>query len=46
MANQPVIPRAIKELSFADAIIPLVTLVVLITGAIALFGLDVAAVIA
>jgi Na+:H+ antiporter, NhaC family len=40
MADQPVIPHAIKEPSLADAIIPLVTLVVLIAGAIALFGLD------
>jgi NhaC family Na+:H+ antiporter len=40
MADQPVIPRAIKEPSLTDAIIPLVMLVVLIGGAIALFGLD------
>ncbi len=33
-------PRNIKEPSYADAIIPAVTLVVLIAGAIFLFGLD------
>jgi hypothetical protein len=40
MADQPVIPRAINEASLANAIIPLVTLMVLIASAIALFSLD------
>jgi Na+:H+ antiporter, NhaC family len=33
-------PRRVRDPSLADAIIPLVTLVVLIAGSLALFGLD------
>jgi Na+:H+ antiporter, NhaC family len=40
MADQPVTPRSVKEPSYADAIIPAVTLIVLIAGAVLLFGLD------
>ena len=40
MADEPLTPRSIKEPSYADAIIPAVTLIVLIAGAIFLFGLD------
>ena len=40
MADESLTPRKIKEPSYADAIIPAVTLVVLIAGAIFLFGLD------
>ena len=39
MADQPSTSRIIKEPSYADAIIPVVTLVVLVAGAIFLFGL-------
>jgi NhaC family Na+:H+ antiporter len=40
MAEQPITSRIVKEPSFADAIIPAVTLIVLIAGAVFLFGLD------
>jgi NhaC family Na+:H+ antiporter len=40
MAEQPITSRIVKEPSFADAIIPAVTLIVLISGAVFLFGLD------
>jgi NhaC family Na+:H+ antiporter len=40
MADESLTPRNIKEPSYADAIIPAVTLIVLIAGAIFLFGLD------
>ena len=40
MADEPLTPRGIKEPSYADAIIPAVTLIVLIAGAVFLFGLD------
>ena len=40
MDDELITPRKIKEPSYADAIIPAVTLVVLIAGAIFLFGLD------
>jgi NhaC family Na+:H+ antiporter len=40
MADQPITPRRIKEPSYADAIIPAVTLIVLIAGAVFMFGLN------
>jgi Na+:H+ antiporter, NhaC family len=40
MADEPLASRIIKEPSYADAIIPAVTLIVLIAGAVFLFGLD------
>jgi Na+:H+ antiporter, NhaC family len=40
MADEPLTPRSVKEPSYADAIIPAVTLIVLIAGAVFLFGLD------
>jgi NhaC family Na+:H+ antiporter len=40
MDDELITPRKIKEPSYADAIIPAVTLIVLIAGAIFLFGLD------
>ena len=40
MDDELIAPRKIKEPSYADAIIPAVTLIVLIAGAIFLFGLD------
>jgi len=38
MANQPITSRNTKEPSYADAIIPLVTLIILIAGSVSLFG--------
>ena len=40
MAEEALTPRSIKEPSYTDAIIPAVTLIVLIAGAVFLFGLD------
>ena len=40
MADESLTPRSVKEPSYADAIIPAVTLIVLIAGAVFLFGLD------
>ncbi len=40
MAEQSVTARSVKEPSYADAIIPAVALIVLIAGAVFLFGLD------
>ncbi|HEX3437026.1 MAG TPA: Na+/H+ antiporter NhaC family protein [Pseudacidobacterium sp.] len=40
MADESFKPRNIREPSYADAIIPAVTLIVLIAGAVFLFGLD------
>ncbi len=40
MADESLAPRKIKEPSYADAIIPAVTLIVLIAGAVFLFGLN------
>jgi Na+:H+ antiporter, NhaC family len=40
MENEPLTPRPVKEPSYADAIIPAVTLIVLIAGAVFLFGLN------
>ena len=40
MSDQPKQQRPIKEPSYVDAITPLVTLAILISGSIALFGLD------
>jgi NhaC family Na+:H+ antiporter len=40
MADEPVKPLGIKEPSYSDAIIPAITLIVLIAGAVFLFGLD------
>src|ERR1700730_12497197 len=40
MADEFLTPRSVKEPSYADAIIPAVTLIVLIAGAVFLFGLD------
>jgi hypothetical protein len=39
MAHLPVTPRTIKPPSTAEAIIPIVTLMVLIAGSVLLFGL-------
>ncbi len=39
MANQPNTSRSIKEPSYTDAIIPVVTLIVLVAGGVYLFGL-------
>lgn len=33
-------PRVVREPSFADAIIPVVTLIALVAGGVYLFGLD------
>ena len=38
MADQPTESRNIKEPSYADAIVPLITLIVLIAGSVSLFG--------
>jgi Na+:H+ antiporter, NhaC family len=38
MDEQPTIPHAVKEPSYLDTIIPLVTLIVLIAGSVFLFG--------
>jgi Na+:H+ antiporter, NhaC family len=40
MTDQSIASRNIKEPSYADAIIPVVTLIILIAGAVFLFGLD------
>lgn len=40
MNDELITPRKIKEPSYADAIIPAVTLIVLIAGAVFMFGLD------
>ena len=38
MADRPIPSRAIKEPSYADAIVPLLTLIILIAGSVYLFG--------
>ena len=38
MPDQQITPSNAKEPSYADAIIPLVTLIVLIAGSVSLFG--------
>jgi len=40
MSEQPTSPRNIKEPSYADAIIPVVTLIALVAGGVYLFGLS------
>jgi NhaC family Na+:H+ antiporter len=40
MADQPITPRVVREPSYADAIIPAITLISLVAGAVFLFGLD------
>jgi Na+:H+ antiporter, NhaC family len=40
MADESLSPLAVKEPSYADAIIPVVTLILLIAGAVFLFGLE------
>ena len=42
MAEQSTSPRIIKDPSYADAIIPVVVLIVLVAGGVYLFGLDAA----
>src|ERR1700728_2105398 len=40
MADPPITPRVVREPSYADAIIPAITLISLVAGAVFLFGLD------